>query len=402
MKYNYIARTKEGTLQTGIIEAASKEAAVDILQSHNLIIIGIELIAETPFWARGLGSLIGVSNRELVIFTRQLSILFEAMVPIIESLKTMVEQTGNKSLKLVMGAILEDVDGGMSLSRAMARHPKVFSSFYISMVKSGEVSGKLQEVLSYMADHLEREYALTSKARNAMIYPAFVFTVFIGVGVLMLVMVIPQLTAVFTESGQELPFLTRLLMGTSDFVRSWGWILGIVIVILGAIVWRYKKTPQGKFYWDLLKLKSPIFGNLFQKLYLARFSENLSTLIVGGLPITQALMVTGDVVGNDIFKRIIQEAKEEVEKGAAINTVLRRHSEVVPPLTTQMVTIGENTGKLDMILGNLAKFYQRDVANLVDNIVQLIEPIMIVVLGLMVGGLVASILLPIYNLAGAI
>lgn len=401
MLFSYTARTPDGQTQAGTVDAASQDVAVDILQQHGLVVVGLTPVRGSIFTSP-LKYFNRVSRKELVIFSRQLATLFDAEVPVIESLRTLMEQSGSAAFQAVLTEVVSDVEGGMAISWAFSKHPRVFSEFYVMLIKSGEVSGKLQDVFAYLANYLEREYELTSKAQRAMIYPSIVLTAFIIVAVVMLIFVVPQLTLILTESGAELPFLTRLLIASSHFMTSWGWLLGIAVagVIVAAI--RYRRIPEGRAFFDQLLLKIPGFGNLFAKVYLARFAETLSTMILGGIPIVQALEVTSEVVGNTVYRRIITEAMEAVRKGETISTVLHGYYPTVPLLVSQMMSVGEKSGKLETILKKLADFYRRDVDSLVDNLTNLIEPVLILVLGGGVGMLIAAILLPIYNLSSAI
>ncbi|MEA2113263.1 MAG: type II secretion system F family protein, partial [Patescibacteria group bacterium] len=317
-----------------------------------------------------------------------------------QSLRILGKQIENRSLKEVVNTVATDVDGGMSFSKALGKHPKAFSSFSANLIKSGEVSGRLQETLNYLADHLEKEYYLISKVRGAMTYPAFILGVFVIVGVLVMVMVIPNLTSILLEAEQELPWSTRIVITASDFIRGSGWLIALFLVIAGAVGARYKKTKKGKFYWDVFKLKMPIFGKIFQKTYLARFSDNLSVLIKGGVSIVRSLNISGRVMGNSVFQQIIFQARDEVKMGKSISLVLEKHKEF-PPLFCQMIKTGEKTGKLDIILGKLSDFYGKEVDNTVNNLSQIIEPLLIVILGIGVSILVFSVFIPIYNLAGA-
>lgn len=398
MKFQYIARTKSGEIQKGTIEASSKEAAIGILKQHDLIITKLTEAEKVSLLFKRIKLFEKVKPKDIVIFSRQISALFESKVPVVNALRTLVEQTTNPAFKDVIFQISQDVEGGDSLSQAMSRYPNIFSSFYINMVKSGEVSGKLQEIFSYLADYTERGYDLRSKARSAFIYPIFVVATFLIVGILMLVFVIPQLTAILVESGQELPLMTRILISSSNFVISFWWLLLLILIGIIALFIYYKKTKQGQRKLDEIKLRLPIFGGIFQKIYLARFSESLSTLIVGGLPIIQALSVVADIVGNSVYKGIVEETIEAVKKGDTISSVLKKYEEI-PPMVYQMVSIGEETGKLDTILKKIANFYTKEVNYSMDNLVNLIEPIIILFLAIAVGFLVASILMPIYNLA---
>lgn len=399
--FTYQARTKEGELQIGTVEASSSDSAIGILQRNNLIVVEVHAEAEIPLYLRKVEIFRRVSKREVVAFSRQLATLFEADVPIIQSLKTLGDQTFNPYFKGKIFEIMNEVDGGAPLSRAFESHSDVFSSFYVSMVRSGELSGRLQETLTYLADHIERDYQITSQIRNSLTYPAFVLFGFIVVGVLMMSFVIPQLTAVLEESGQELPLVTRIIIGISNFTRIAlvpGFVLFAFLLFLS---WQYNKTDEGKRFFDKIVLNVPLLGSILRNIYISRFAENLGTLITGGLPIAQALNVSAATIGNTIYRDTILKAEQAVRRGEAISETLKTAPKEFPPIVTQMVATGEQTGKLDFILKNLAIFYQREVRMVVDNLLGFIEPVLIVVLGLAVGVLVAAILVPIYNLVGA-
>ncbi|MBI3420797.1 MAG: type II secretion system F family protein [Candidatus Sungbacteria bacterium] len=396
--FEYKARTQAGEVRTGIIETTSQEAALDALHRNNLTVTSIRERRKSSLLELRFGS--GVRQKDVVVLSRQLSTLFEAQIPLIHALKTIASDASKPALRQALSQILDDVTGGLSLSQSMAKHPNIFSSFYVNLIRAGEESGKLQEVFTYLADYLERSYYLTTKARNAMIYPAFVLFTFIAVMVLMLTVVIPKLTIIFQESGVPIPIYTQVIIAISSFLRAYGFFL-LIAIILGAVaVWRWASTPQGRVFFHKLQISVPIVGNLYRKLYMTRLSDNLRTLIVGGVPIIRALTITGDVVGNVVYKTVLEQAIESVKAGNTISAAFERSPDV-PILVTQMVRIGETSGRLDFILGSIARFYQREVDSLVENLVALIEPIMIVGLGIGVGILVASILVPIYNLIGA-
>ena len=400
--FQYKARTREGEQRDGNVEAPNLEMAIDSLQRQNLIILSIDPVREVrTFFKDGKLALFnGVSQKDVVVLSRQLSTLFEAKVPVVQSLKTLVNESGGASMKEAMIGVLDDVNGGSALSATMAKHPNIFSAFYVNMVRSGEESGKLQEVFTYLADYLERSYALTSKAKNALIYPAFVLVSFIGVVITMLTIVIPKLTVIFEETGQAIPFYTQVVIGTSGFLRSYGWFLLIMLAVGGFFLWRFYKTDEGELMMHTLQLRVPIFGGLYKKIYLARFTDNLGTLITSGIPILRALQITSDVVGNRLYKAAMLDAAVSVKDGNTIANALELSPEI-PPLVVQMIRIGEEAGQLDRILRSIARFYQREVDNLLENIVSLIEPALIIFLGIAVGGLVAAILVPIYNLSNA-
>lgn len=386
-------------MQSGAVEAASRDAAISILQRHDLIIVSLDSKQQESFFSREFVFLGGVKNKDIVIFSRQLAILFEAQVPIVESFRALIKQTEKPFFKKILSEILNDIEGGTALSKALSAHKKIFSDFYISMITSGEASGKLQSVFSYLADHTEQEYYLTSKIKSAMMYPIFIIIAFILAAISMMIFVVPQLSAVLEETNQELPFITKVLIGSSHFVKDWIFVLLLIPAAMGVFLWRYLKTTEGKGMKDRLILKIPIIGDLLRKVYLSRFSENLSTLIKGGLPIIQALQVTGDVVGNTVYKRIIDVAIGEIKGGGNISDILGRYPTAFPQFVIQMFATGEKTGKLAQVLENVSRFYQKEVENMTNNLTQLIEPILIVVLGIGVGILVASILMPIYNIA---
>jgi type II secretory pathway component PulF len=402
MRFTYQARTPEGDLRTGSIDAATMEIAVVSLQRRNLIIVSIVPEEEAvPLLSRSIRIFDRIKTKDVVILSRQMATLFEAKVPVVESLKIIVSEMTSQALQKELEGVLEDIQGGSSMSQAMGKHPKVFSSFYVNMVKSGEESGKLDEVFIYLADYLERSYELLTKARNALIYPAFVMLAFLAVMTLMLVVVIPKLSAILTEAAQELPIYTRLVLSLSDFLRNFGFILVLVFGMLGAFAWRYSQTPAGKYAFHKFQLSIPLVGMLYRKLYMSRIADNLQTLISGGIPAVRALEITADVVGNEVYRLIVTDAIEAVKGGSTISGAFARYDDI-PPLMSQMIRIGEETGRLDSILKSLATFYRREVDSLVDNLVNLIEPILILALGLGVGLIVASVLVPIYNLAGAL
>jgi type IV pilus assembly protein PilC len=398
MRFNYIARTNNAEIETGQISALSQAEAIEVLHAKNLIVLSCRPVASLPFWVKDI-KIKFVKQKELVVFSRQLAALFSAKVSLVTALRALGRQQDNSYFKEIIFGISDDVEAGSILSKALAKHPKEFSSFYINLVKSGEVSGNLESVLNYLADHLEKQYYLATRVRNAMIYPAFVLLGFIAVAVLMLILVIPNLTSILKETGQSLPLTTRMIMGLSDLFVAWGWLIFLLLIAVGIFVWRYVKTPQGREMLDMIKLKMPIFGNIFKKVYIARFTENFGTLLRGGVPVLQALQVSGEVVGNTVFSEIIFKAKEGVRVGNTISSVLESSPEI-PPMVSQMVATGEKIGQLEFVLEKIATFYKQEVDDVVSTISALIEPVLIVFLGVGVTILLTAILMPIYNLAG--
>src|SRR3989344_1526858 len=332
------------------------------------------------------------------MFSRQLSTLINAKVPIISALDILREQVTSKKLKDTIDEMMADVEGGKSLSETIARFPEIFSSLYVNLVKAGELSGTLDASLKYIADQQERDYDLRSKIRGAMTYPIFIISAIFIVGALMFVFVLPQMISVLTEAGAELPFTTKILVFMTNFFKNFWWLVAAALVggILG--IRFYVRTTGGRFVWDSLKLKIPIFGKLFERIYMDRFARNLSTLIAGGIPIVQSLNTVAAIVGNVVYKEIISEAATEVETGKSISAVFADKPQM-PKIMTQMIKIGEQTGSLDDILGKLAAFYDKEVENMLNTLTTLLEPVIMIVLGLAVAVMVAGIMLPIYNLA---
>ncbi|MFH1841325.1 MAG: type II secretion system F family protein [Candidatus Nealsonbacteria bacterium] len=398
MKFNYQARTKDGKIQAGILEASSKEAAVDLLQKNNLFVTSLEKSGTAPFYAKKIKFFQGISKKDLVNFSRQLSIMFKSKIPLIEALQVLSGQMDKAIFREKVIDLAEDIEGGSSFSQALSRHPKVFTPFYVSMVKSGEISGTLSESLDYLAEHLEKEYYLYSKLVGAMIYPALIVVVMMIVIFVMMFFVIPDLTSILRETGQELPLVTKIVIAFSDITKKWG--IFLLLAFIGLIVFlaRYIKTKEGKKNLDRFLLKVPLINSFLKKIYLSRFAENLSTLVAGGIPITQALEITGEVVGNDVYKNIISRVKEEVKKGEQISSVLIQYPDKFPPVFTQMVLVGEKTGTLDRSLLNVVNFYQKEVERGVENLLGILEPVLVIFLGGVVGGIVAAILLPMYRM----
>lgn len=398
MKFNYQARDKKGKTQSGVIEASSREAALQLLAGHNLFVTLLEAAEARPFFEKNIAFFERVSLRDVMMFSRQLSVMFVSRVPLVEALQTLASQTKSRSFKEKIFQLSEEVEGGTPFSAALEKYPKIFSAFYINMVKSGEASGTLSSVLEYLADHMEREYHLVSKIRSALVYPAFIVFLAFSVLALLMFFVIPNLTKVLEETGQELPAITQFVLVLASLFRAFWWVFLFLLGGAAFFLFRWKATPEGTRFFSESYLKVPLLGSFLRMIYLSRFAENLSTLISGGLPIVQALDITGKIVGNTVYHGIVEEAKVEVQKGNQISTVLQKYPKEFPPVFTQMVFVGEKSGTLDKTLGNIVSFYQKEVERSVEAFLSIIEPALIVVLGLVVGGLLASVLLPLYQM----
>ena len=401
MLYKYEATTAEGEEKRGVIDAANRDIAIAALQRRNLIIISVEEAKESGFFSKPLAIFNRVKPRDVVILARQLSTLFEAKVPVLTSLKLLAGETENPALREKMSVLLDDIQGGSSISEAMSKQPDVFSKFFVNMVRSGEESGKLDEVFSYLASYLERNYELASKARSALIYPIFVLVAFFGVLVLMLTVIIPKLSVILKETGQELPIYTKAIIAVSDLLINYG-IFVLIALIVGAIsVWYYLRTGQGKAGFARFQLSIPYVGVLYRKLFIGRMLDNFETLLSSGVSVIRTLELTADVIDSEIFRQILTESIEAVKGGSSISESLSRYEDI-PGLVVQMIRVGEETGKLAFILKTLSRFYKKEVDTAIETLMSLIEPALIIVLGLGVGLLVAGILGPIYNITAGI
>jgi type IV pilus assembly protein PilC len=404
MLFSYTAVDQQNVQREGTVEAPTIDAAITAVQKRGYTIVSIDPANER---AGLLGSLNieldilnTVSHKDIVILSRQVSTLFSAHVSPLRIFQLLSTEIENKQLKRAMEDIVVDLQSGSSISRALAAHPTIFSSFYVNLVRAGEESGSIDKSFEYLADYLDRSYEVISKARNALVYPAFVISIFVVVMVLMLTLVIPSIARILTESGQELPIYTRIVIGLSDFLVNNIGIILILVAAAGTGLWRFSKTEVGERTIDEFIISIPYIGDLQRKLLLTRICDNMSTMLSSGISIVQALEVTADVVDNSVYKEILVAALAEVKGGRSFADSIAEYPEI-PGVLSQMAKVGEETGSLAEILQTLARFYQREVNNAVDTLIGLIEPAMILMLGLGVGVLLASVLMPIYNLTSA-
>ena len=399
MLFNYKALENSGKELEGSIEAISIDVAVSSLQRRGLIVALIEP-ANKESWLSTIHFGTGISNKEIVMLSRQMATLFEAQVPALKIFALLSAEIENDTLRKSLVQVVDDLQAGSTISKALSKHPKVFSDFYVNMVRSGEETGKLNETFNYLADYLDRNYEIVNKAKNALIYPAFVITVFILVMILMFAVIIPKIGSIITESGQAVPLYTQIVLSMSSFFVEYGIIMAIALIILGFFVIRYTHTIEGRRALAHFKLQVPYLGNLYRKLYLSIIADNMNTMILSGIPMVKAIEVTATVVGNDVYANILEESLQAVRGGSSFSQSLSQYEEI-PGMLVQMIRVGEETGELGSILGTMAHFYQREVINAVDTLVGLIEPVMIVFLGVGVGVLMASVLIPIYDIANS-
>lgn len=403
MLFTYKAVDGNNVQREGTVEAPTVDAAIGAVQRRGYTIVSIDEEKKHG----GLGSinieitaLQSVSYKDIVILSRQIATLFQAQVSPLRIFRLLSTETPNPQLKTALNQVVEDLQGGSPISRALGEHPKIFSSFYVNLVRAGEESGSLEKSFDYLADYLDREYEVISKARNALVYPAFVISIFVIVMALMLTLVIPNIAEILTDSGQELPIYTKIVIGISNFLVNYIGLILIAIALGGVGLWRFSKTALGQRTFDELLITIPYIGDLQRKLLLTRICDNMATMLAGGISIIQALEVTSDVVDNMVYKEILQATLVEVRGGRSFADTIAEYPEI-PGVLSQMAKVGEETGSLANILETLSNFYRREVNNAVDTLIGLIEPAMIVCLGLGVGVLLASVLMPIYNLTSA-
>ncbi len=402
MKYIYQSRSKEGKIETGAVEASSKESAALILQKYNIFVtslreetLGILRIKNIKIFER-------VSKKDLAIFSRQLAVMLQSRVPVTQSLKSLAVQTKKASFKEKVLKISQLVEEGNSLSEAFSFFPEIFNPFYISLVKTGEASGKISESLYYLSEHLEREYDITAKIRSAMIYPIFVVCVLVVVIIIVMFGVMPQIVNLLKETAAKPPLFTVMMIDFYNFLRNFGWVLALGFFSLIVFILYYFTTKEGKKRYDKLILKLPFIGGFFKKIFLIRFAENISTLISAGLSINNALRITKDTVDNYVYKQILTETEERVSEGEKISSVLVRYPDLAPPFVVQMIQVGEETGRLDRNLMEIVNFYQKEVKRAVDTFTALLEPVLIIFLGIVVALLAISVLQPLYGALGTI
>ena len=398
-KFKYRARLPDGRMQAGMIEADDLAGAQQALDDREVETLLLEPFKGVEAGSQSLiESLNKVTAKDLVIMARTLSVMISASVPITDSLDNIGRQTENPKLKAVLNDVAREVEGGARLSDAMERHPKVFSGFFVNMIRSGETSGQLDQVLEYLADQTEKDYDLNAKIKGAMIYPSFIMATMVAVGFVMMTVVVPKLVGILQQANVALPLTTRILIGTSNFMVGYWW---LVLLLMGAAYGLYRytySTPGGKYAIDLLTLRLPVIGRLTQGVSVVRFSRSFSTLVKGGVDVVSALEIVAGVMDNEVWKRLVLETIREVNDGNSITTALDR-SPFVPKMMSQMLAVGEQTGRTAEVLGRLSTFYSRDIDNLVANLVALIEPLVLIILGVGVGVLVSAILLPLYQLS---
>lgn len=397
--YTYTARDKKtGNKVEAEVQAESERSAAKLLLDRGLTPLDIVVKEEGHGFVHNIFH--RIKTKEKIIFSRQLSTLISAGLPLVQSLNTVMEQTPNKSLKAIIAQIIADVEGGSTLSDAMAKHPRVFNEVYVSLVAAGETSGTLETSLERLSIQQEKDAEIMGKVRGALIYPAIVLVVLFGVVVFMLTTVLPQVKSLYDGlPGTQLPFVTRLLLAVSNAIIKYWWLILIILGIIAFFTTRWARTPGGRQVVDELKLNMWPVKELFRKLYMARFARTASTLSGSGVPMIKMLDTTSKAIGNVHVSKAIMNASEQVKGGKALSESLRG-SPYVLELVPNMIQIGEQSGQLEGMLGKVAEYYEKEVDNQIKAISTIIEPIMMIIVGIMALVIVAAILLPIYGLAG--
>lgn len=399
LTFLYTARdTASNKIVKATVQAESERSAAKLLMGRNLV--PLEIVPEGE--KRGLLGFLQdrVSTKDKVIFTRQLSTLINAGLPLAQSLHTVQEQTANKKLKTVAQDIITSVEGGSTLADAFAKHPKIFNDLFLALVASGEVSGTLDKALERIANQQEHDAEIASKVKGAMVYPAIVLFVILGVIIFMLTTVVPQIENLYDNLHKELPFITGMMVAAASILTKFWW---LILILLGAGIYflrRWIQTANGRRAIDNLKLNVPMFGEMFRKLYMARFTRTAETLLVSGVPMLEMMRIASRAVGNVIVQDAILRAAEKVKSGKSLAYSLKNEQYILP-LVPQMISIGEQSGSIDSMMAKAATFYETELDNTIRSISTAIEPILMVVLAVVAGGMVAAILLPIYGLIGS-
>ncbi len=395
-QFSYVARDRQGNKKKGVIQADTKQAVRSILRERGLRALEVEQKKQT-IWNQDIYFGQPVKLEDFVIFLRQFSTLIKAGVTIVDATRILTEQTESKALKKTLAQVEVDLREGNSLSSSLNKHPRIFSPLFTNMVYAGEVSGSLEETLEDMADYYEKHNKTRQKVKSAMTYPVVIAVLAIGVTIFLLLSVVPTFVDMFAQFGGEVPGITRFVMGASDWMTSYWYVVVIMIFAPFVIFYLLRQRHETKYYLDLMMLRLPVFGKLFRKSLLARMTRTLSSLLSNSVPVLQAITLTEKVIENEVLARVLRESRNTLEQGRSMSEPMLKHW-ALPPLVTQMITIGEQTGALDQMLDRIADFYESEVDTATDQLKSLIEPLMIVFLAGIVGVIVMSIMVPMFEI----
>lgn len=402
--FQYEGRTVKGKKKNGRITASNQKEAILELKKSGIMIHRIEEKPENLLnkdLAININLTRGVRLKDFVIYLRQFATLLRAGVSITESTSILAQQTESKSLKLALLQVEEDLRSGIPLSESASKHPKVFPNMYINLVAAGEASGKIDESLDELADYYEKQHHLRQKVKAAMTYPIIISVLATGVIIFLLAKVVPTFVSMFDDLGAELPLITRMVIGTSNFMQSFWWIFILLFIAFYVGIVTIKSKSTSKFYLDYVILKMPLFGKLMQKASIAKMTRTLSSLFQSSVPIIKSVTIAEKVVDNEVIGGVLKDARKALEGGESLATPMHKHW-VFPPLVTQMIVIGEKTGALDSMLGKVADFYEAEVENTTEQLKALIEPLMIMIIGAVVGTIVIAIMVPMFQMYSVI
>ncbi len=398
--FTWKGRTAAGEVRSGEMEAQDRDDALAQLRRKRIIVTQVRPKAKGVSFSFGKGKR-GVRGRDLAIFTRQFSTMIDSGLPLVQCLDILSKQTDDGNFRTIIQDVMHDVEAGTTLAEAMAKHPHAFDSLYVNMVDAGEAGGILDKILQRLATYIEKAEALKRKIKSAMTYPAVVMSVAGGAMLFMLLFIIPVFADVFDDFGGELPLPTQIVVNASDFLKKTWYVIAGVIVALVIALKRYRKTERGGRQIDQLLLKSPVIGDLLRKGSIARFTRTLGTMISSGVAILSGLDITARTAGNKIIEEAIMATKTSIREGETIAQPLKEAG-VFPPMVVQMISVGEETGALDKMLEKIANFYDEEVNTAVETLTSIIEPVMIVVMGVAVGGMVVAMYLPMFKLINVV
>lgn len=395
--FKWEGKTRQGVIQKGELAANTKEEVMALLRRQN--ILPISVTAKPKELRLSFGT--GITDKDIVVFTRQLATMIDAGLPLVQCLQILGDQTENKMLAKVVTQVRSDVESGSTFAEAIKKHPKVFNDLYVNMVAAGEAGGILDTILQRLAAYMEKFAKIKKQIKSAMIYPAIILTVAVGVVALLMVVVVPMLANMFADMGQALPLPTRIVITVSNFLKGWGGLVLAVFIIsfiVGLVQWR--KTQKGKKITDGIALKIPVMGTLIQKVSVAKFTRTLGTLVSSGVPILEGLLIVARTAGNKIVEEAILNTRQSVSEGKTLAEPLNK-AKVFPPMVTQMIAVGEATGALDNMLGKIADFYDDEVDSAVAALTSMLEPMLMIFLGTTVGFVIVAMYMPIFQM-GAI
>ncbi len=393
--FRYTVKNDQNQTIKGKIEAKSMRSAAALLHERKLFVVDVRPLGD-ELMLHINSALFGVKSSDIVLFTRQLSTMISAGLPLANGLAILSQQSKPDMARLV-GSILQDIEGGLTFADALAKHPKEFGSMFIQLIRAGEIGGVLDDVLGRLADNMEKSSQFRAKTKGALIYPVIVIIAMLVVGAIMMIFVIPKMTALYKDFDAELPMMTQLLIGSSDFfVRFW-WLIGGIVFAGVTSFTKWKKTNGGRHTYDRMMLRLPLFGPLIEKIALTEFTRTLALLLNSGVSLLEALEIVTKGVDNIVYQDALQECAKQVEKGVSLSQALTRFAEF-PPILQQMVAVGEETGRLDEVLRKLSVYFEQESEQAVKNMTAAIEPMIMVVLGVGVGAMVIAVIMPIYNL----